>query len=171
MLRDLATCERSRARGVFVPSPGYAGRKNAAPAGRPNKRAGWVRKGKYEEARRKLAREFTGNIVGEPRLLKACLDRRPRQVVEALAQRMETQLGVPARDAEELYLLAAVESFCDLQSAAIRLAQRMVAENYCAVDGLSRDPLFDRLRARAEYPAILKQAGACRDRFVAESGR
>jgi tetratricopeptide (TPR) repeat protein len=130
-----------------------------------------VRKGKYEEARRKLAREFTGNIVGEPRLLKACLDRRPRQMVEALAQRMETQLGVPARDAEELYLLAAVESFCDLQSAAIRLAQRMVAENYCAVDGLSRDPLFDRLRARAEYPAILKQAGACRERFLAESRR
>jgi TolB-like protein len=128
-----------------------------------------VRTGRLDGARQKLAREFTGNIVGQPQLLKACLDRRPRQEVEALARRMEERLGVPAQDAEELYMLAGVASFCDLPDAAIRIARRMVTENYCAVDGLSRDPLFDRVRARAEFPAILKQAEECRDRFVAES--
>jgi eukaryotic-like serine/threonine-protein kinase len=130
-----------------------------------------VRQGRLEEARRKLARQFTGNIVGEPELLKACLDRRPRQELEAMEQRMESELRVPARDAEELYMLAAVASFCNLHDAAVRIAQRMIDESYCAVDGLRRDPMFDGIRGWAEYPGILKKAGECRDRFVLESRR
>jgi eukaryotic-like serine/threonine-protein kinase len=130
-----------------------------------------IREGNREAARRKLAREFSDATVGEPVLLKACLEQRPRQELEALARRMEAISGVPARDAEELYLLAGAESFCDLQEAAVRTAQRMVAENYCAVDGLSRDPLLARLRARPEYAAILRDARECRDRFSATRGK
>ena len=130
-----------------------------------------VREGNQEGARGRLAREFTGNTVGEPVLLKACLDQRPRQELEALARHMEGEVGTPARDPEELYLLAAVESFCGLQDSAVRLANRMVTENYCAVDGLSRDPLFARLRTRPEYAAILHEARDCRDRFNAGRGR
>ena len=80
-------------------------------------------------------------------------------------------VGVPARDAEELYLLAATESFCGLPDSAVRAARRMVAENYCAVDGLSRDPMFAAVRGRPEYAAILRDARDCRDRFTASRGR
>ena len=130
-----------------------------------------VREGNQEGARRKLAREFSEATVGEPVLLRACLEQRPRQELEALARHIEAIGGVPARDAEELYLLAATESFCGLQDSAVRTARRMVAENYCAVDGLSRDPLFAPLRARPEYASILRDARDCRDRFIASRGR
>jgi eukaryotic-like serine/threonine-protein kinase len=130
-----------------------------------------VREGDREGARRVLAREFTGNIVGQPVLLKACLERRPRAETEAIAQGLENAMGNPARDAEEIYLLAAIDSFCDLQDSAVRLAQRMVVESYCAVDALGRDPLFTGLRARPEYAAVLHEARACRDRFTEGRGR
>jgi hypothetical protein len=70
-------------------------------------------------------------------------------------------------DAEVPYLAATAAAFCDLQDAAIRLAQRAFAESYCAVDGLSRDPMFAAIRRRPAYPALLDEARACRERFVA----
>jgi TolB-like protein len=130
-----------------------------------------AREGNQESARRKLARDFSEGTVGNPTLLRACLDRRSRHELDALARHIADMVGVPARDAEELYLLAATESFCGLPDSAVRTAQRMVAENYCAVDGLSRDPLFAPLRARPEYASILRDARNCRDRFTASRGR
>jgi hypothetical protein len=109
--------------------------------------------------------------VGSPALLKACLDPGSRAQVAAIAHRLEVELGTPARDAEEAHVLATVLSFCDLQAEAVRLPIRAVAENYCAVDGLERDPLFASLRARPEYPAILRQARECRDRFTQSLAR
>ncbi len=130
-----------------------------------------AREGNREGARRKLARDFSEGTVGNPTLLRACLDQRPRQELEALARHIEDVVGSPARDAEELYLLAATASFCGLPDSAVRAARRMVAENYCAVDGLNRDPMLAGVRARPEYAALLRDARDCRDRFTASRGR
>ncbi len=170
--RRLRTCALA-----FVPLGDYEGarrfaRLDAGSQAADSLEAGiLVREGKPEEARRLLAREFTGNVVGSPALLKACLEPGSRAEAAAIAHRLEVALGTPAHDAEEIYLLAAAVSFCDLQAEAVRLSSRAIAENYCAVDGLERDPLFAGLRARPEYPAILGQARDCRERFTQSLAR
>ena len=90
-----------------------------------------AREGNQEGARRKLARDFSEGTVGNPTLLRACLDQRPPQELDTLTRHIEGMVGTPARDAEELYLLAATASFCGLPDSAVRAARRMVAENYC----------------------------------------
>ena len=130
-----------------------------------------VREGNREDARRLLAGEFTGNVVGVPVLLKSCLQADRHGDAQSIVSIIENEIGNPAGDPEELYLLAAAASFCDLPDSAVRLARRMVTENYCAVDALMRDPMFAQLRTRPEYPAILHDARECRDRFTAGQAR
>ena len=129
-----------------------------------------VREGNREAARRRLNRQFTGEAIGAPALLKACLDGKPRDELERLAQSLEPNAG-SRPDSEAPYFVATAAAFCGLQDFALRQAQRAVAENYCAVDGLSRDPLFAATRERPEFAALLRDARACRDRFAADQAR
>jgi hypothetical protein len=130
-----------------------------------------LREGNREAARRKLSRPFTGEAIGAPVLLKACLDGKPRDELDRLGHSLEPEPATRAPDAEALYFVATAAAFCGLPDLAIRQAQRAVAENYCAVDGLSRDPLLAAIRERPEYAALPRDARACRERFAAGQAR
>jgi eukaryotic-like serine/threonine-protein kinase len=130
-----------------------------------------LREGRPDEARLKLDRQIAGGMVCAASLMKACLDRRPRGELEQLAASAEREAGRPVADPEALYFLAVSAAFCNLPETAIRLARRAVEEDYCAVDGVSRDPLFETIRSRPEYGAIVEEARSCRARFVEARAR
>ena len=70
-------------------------------------------------------------------------------------------------DPEPLYLWAGDLVYCGYTAAAVTLLRESVRRNYCAVSAIEIDPIFAAIRGRAEYPALVGAARACRERFHA----
>jgi eukaryotic-like serine/threonine-protein kinase len=122
-----------------------------------------MRQGKDEEAR-EVARGL-GTDLG-PRLLRACLEKRPRAEMDAAAA-AETAGFLAVRDSEPKYFGAENLAHCGYPDLALRLLRKAVQENYCASPAMDRDPLLASVRGTPEFAEIRKMGIACQQRFLA----
>ncbi len=101
---------------------------------------------------------------------KACFDRPLNQPPSAdLAREARTLFPTLEAnpDPENRYVFATDLAFCGEKELSLRLLKSAIESNYCAYDGLQKDPLLASLHDSPEYPALLSEAKACRDKFVA----
>jgi tetratricopeptide (TPR) repeat protein len=156
--RRLRTCALS-----FIPG-------NQAARHRADGAASWPTRSKRTLSRERVARaqEACSGLSRAPSgiHLRAFLDQRPRQELEALARHIEDVVG-PGTRRRRTYLLAATASFAAFR---FRRAARRMVENYCAVDGLAAIRCLLAC-GPGGYAAILRDARDCRDRFTASRGR
>ncbi len=71
-------------------------------------------------------------------------------------------------DPENRYLFATDMAYCGETDAAVRLLKSAIEGNYCSYDALQKDSLLASLHNSPEYSALLSEAKACRDKFLAE---
>jgi len=76
--------------------------------------------------------------------------------------------AVHASDDPELdYLAASHLAYCGMADPALALFSHAVEHNFCSVSGLENNPLLGNLRRNSRFAALVSQAGACRQRFIA----
>ncbi len=75
--------------------------------------------------------------------------------------------SMQSRDPEQKFWNASRLSGCGRPELAVRLLRAAVDQNYCAPQAMETDPLLDRARHLPEYPAILRAANECQQKFLA----
>jgi tetratricopeptide (TPR) repeat protein len=99
-------------------------------------------------------------------LAHLCLSHAPPAEIGEASAALEGDLS-SSRDPEDLYLNAAILSFCGQAHAAFRQLRMAIKGNYCSYPAMDKDRLFDSIRQRPEF-AELRQAGAeCQKNFLA----
>ena len=127
-----------------------------------------VRQGKVDDAKAAV-RQLPARSM-EFGYYKACFDRPLNQPPSAdLAREARTLFPTLEAnpDPENRYVFATDLAFCGEKELSLRLLKSAIESNYCAYDGLQKDPLLASLHDSPEYPALLSEAKACRDKFVA----
>ncbi len=76
-----------------------------------------------------------------------------------------------SRDAEVLYLNAAVLSFSGQADAALRQLRQAIKGNYCAYPAMEKDRLFDPIRQRPEFAELRQAAVQCQQNFLTHRER
>jgi len=122
-----------------------------------------IREGKEAEARESVAR-----VSSAPRnyqdLLQACLDLKPPANLDKIAHDAEANALVEL-DPEPRYYVGAILTFCGKEDMAASMLRVAIQQNYCAYDALRFDPILAKLRATAEFPALLAAAQQCQRKF------
>jgi TolB-like protein/tRNA A-37 threonylcarbamoyl transferase component Bud32/Tfp pilus assembly protein PilF len=121
-----------------------------------------MRQGKHEEARG-VARGL-GMELGS-RLVRACLEKRPRAETDATAAAEAAGL-MAVRDSELKFYAAESLAHCGYPDLSLRLLRKAVQENYCAFPAMERDPLLASVRGTAEFAEIRKMGIDCQKRFL-----
>jgi len=134
----------------------------------------WIllRKGDLAEAR-SAADKATNDATWFGGLLQSCIapgaavdmDRLDSVVRNAMPQLMEQ------RDPEFHYLQGSLLAFCGERMPAARLLRKAIAQNYCASEALSADPLLQKLRPYPEFDQLLSASQSCQKRFMEERGQ
>jgi len=129
-----------------------------------NKRAAiYVREQRLDEALaiwRDLPADYSG--VG---FWTACLAEENREVLDRLSRRSEDNTAA-AFDPEVKYWNASLQAWCGYHETALRLLETAVEQNYCSWPAVDLDPLWDPLRADAEFLRIREKAMTCHQRYV-----
>ena len=119
------------------------------------------------EALRKLPDDYA--LRGEA-LLRACLERRsPSEIADVVRQLQSAVQAEP--DREQMYLAATSEAVCGRADEAIRLLHRVIRGNYCVYPSLTTDPLLTSVRQHPDFPGVVSEARACRERFESHKRR
>jgi serine/threonine protein kinase/tetratricopeptide (TPR) repeat protein len=128
-----------------------------------------TREGKTEEAR--AAVQQLPADAPELAYYKACFNRPlnqpPSAELDRTARALESLLEANP-DPENRYLFATDMAFCNEKELSLRLLKSAIGSKYCAYDALQKDPLLAPLHDSPEYPKLLSEAKACRDKFLAE---
>ncbi|HEX8926187.1 MAG TPA: hypothetical protein VF786_10370, partial [Terriglobales bacterium] len=125
-----------------------------------------MRIGKWDDAR-ESAKKISSDAVNYT-LTKTCLLRPPdfeKQMQDTFARAMANL------DPENTFWGASMEAMCGRTAEAIKLTQSAIHSGYCAYLPLQKDPAYDSLHDQPEYPKLLAQAKACRDKFASTIGR
>ncbi len=122
-----------------------------------------MRQGKHEEAR-EVARGLGTEL--NSRLVRACLEKRPRAELDATAGAEAAGL-MAVRDSELKFYAAENLAHCGYPDLSLRLLRKAVQENYCAVPAMERDPLLASVRGTPEFAEIRKMGIDCQKRFLA----
>jgi Flp pilus assembly protein TadD len=99
-------------------------------------------------------------------LLVACVERRPKPELLALAQTAR-----PSADPEANYLAAAHLAYCGQSAAALQMVRAAIKGNYCSNAAIESDRLFASLRDAPEFSDIRSAATACQNGFLSERDR
>lgn len=86
-------------------------------------------------------------------------------MLDSLGAREETSAATQS-DPEEKYEVAAMLSFADQTTRAIRVLRTAIDNNYCANPPLDADPLLANLRARADFRELKARAASCQRSFL-----
>jgi DNA-binding winged helix-turn-helix (wHTH) protein/TolB-like protein len=70
------------------------------------------------------------------------------------------------RDAEDLYMNAAVLSLAGQPDAALRELRKSIKGNHCSYPAMEKDPLFDPIRQRPEFAELRQAAVQCQQNFL-----
>jgi serine/threonine protein kinase/tetratricopeptide (TPR) repeat protein len=120
-----------------------------------------LREGKISEAR-----EAVKHMPSTPRyhrdLLEACLQLRPAEDLDRMAQEAEASLPTEP-DPETWYYQGALFAYCGKKQAALHLLESAVEQNYCAYSNLLNDPLLAKLRTDTAFDKVLTSAGRCQE--------
>ena len=124
-----------------------------------------MRLGRWEEAREgaKRINPSSANYG----LLGACLFK-PENEEKLIQENFNGALANP--DPENRYWAASIAGMCGKKADAMKLLQSAVKSGYCGYITLQKDPAFQSLHDDPEYPKLLADAKACRDKFAAEIG-
>ena len=122
-----------------------------------------MRQGKDEEAR-EVARGLGTELSS--RLVRACLEKRPRAEMDATAG-AETAGLLAVRDSEPKYFAAEDLAHCGYPDLALRLLRKAVQQNYCAFPAMEKDPLLASVRGTADFAEIRQMGIDCQKRFLA----
>jgi eukaryotic-like serine/threonine-protein kinase len=122
-----------------------------------------MRQGKHQEAR-EVARGLGTEL--NSRLVRACLEKRPRAEMDATAGAEAAGL-MAVRDSELKFYAAESLAHCGYPDLSLRLLRKAVQENYCAFPAMERDPLLASVRGTADFSEIRKMGIACQQRFLA----
>src|ERR1700691_2214511 len=127
-----------------------------------------LREGKISEAR-----EAVKHMPSTPRyhrdLLEACLQLRPAEELDRMAQEAEASLPTEP-DPETWYYQGALFAYCGKKQAALHLLESAVEQNYCAYSNLLNDPLLAKLRTDTAFDKVLTSAGRCQEAVREASG-
>jgi TolB-like protein/tRNA A-37 threonylcarbamoyl transferase component Bud32/Tfp pilus assembly protein PilF len=122
-----------------------------------------MRQGKFEDAR-EVARGLGTELSS--RLVRACLEKRPRAEMDATAGAEAAGL-MAVRDSELKFYAAESLAHCGYPDLSLRLLRKAVQENYCAFPTMDRDPLLASVRGTPEFAEIRKMGIDCQKRFLA----
>ncbi len=127
-----------------------------------------VRAGKLDEART-AAHEMNNNDTWFGRILQGCLDGRPASDMNLMVMQNEKAL-MAQLDPEFRYYQGALMAYCGQMDIATKLLKSAIQQNYCSAEALKKDPALEAYRKYADYPAVLKSAQECQERFKAQTG-
>ena len=128
-----------------------------------------MRSGKREEGL-ESAKLISGNSRLLGNLVQACLAGTPPPELERVGREAEPVVMAEA-DPERRFSFGEVLYFCNQKDAGLRAIQSAIRGNYCAYDALQHDPMLAKLRGMHEYGALLNQAKACQNGFLAARNR
>jgi serine/threonine protein kinase/tetratricopeptide (TPR) repeat protein len=126
-----------------------------------------LRQAKFNEAKAAV-QQMPADSPEKP-YYEACLDRPLDQPPTAEMDRIARTLAptvVANPDPENRYVFATDLAFCGEKELSLRLLKSAIESNYCIYDALQKDPLLNSLHDSPEYPKLLSEARACRDKFV-----
>jgi tetratricopeptide (TPR) repeat protein len=98
-------------------------------------------------------------------IVVAKLEHKSPEVLDSLGAREETSAATQS-DPEEKYEVAAMLSFADQTTRAIRVLRTAIDNNYCANPLLDVDPLLANLRARPDFRELNARAASCQRSFL-----
>ena len=126
-----------------------------------------MREGRMKEAREAQAK-MTNNPTWMPDFLQACLNKATDKDIHALAEKARKELLVE-QDSELKYYQGSLLAQCGEKQIALDFLRKAVDENYCAYQALQADPLLTGLRDDPEFAKIVRDAGECQNRVIADS--
>jgi DNA-binding winged helix-turn-helix (wHTH) protein/TolB-like protein len=102
---------------------------------------------------------------GSANLARLYLSRVPAAELNKASAELETDPKF-SRDPENLYVNAAVLSFCGQGDAALRQLRQAIKANYCSYPAMDSDPLFDSIRQRPQFAELRQAAAGCQQNFL-----
>lgn len=118
-----------------------------------------LREGKIEDAIRIPAPQIPQ--WDSYKMVLACAREEPPAEIRSLASKVEVN-----DDPEMDYLFAGHLAYCGQSTAALRMLKIAIDRNYCSYPTMDRDPLFDRLRANAQFQKLRMEGMACHNGFM-----
>ena len=125
-----------------------------------------LREGKTTEALKELP-GIPESSFFHTRALEACYTTPRPAGADRLLEQVEKE-AMAFRDPEPKFGQAGLFNHCLGNDFTERLAKSSIAGGFCAYDYLQMDPLMAEFRKSPQYPPLLAEAKACRDKFLAE---
>jgi len=122
----------------------------------------YLRQGKFADALRIMPE----NPAFGRFLLEPCIEKRPLAEIMPLLERYETGI-IAVPDSEPKYFQGAWDAYCGAPQNALRMLKLALDQGYCSSFAADADPLYRSAREMPGFKAIMRDAHACRDRFVA----
>jgi serine/threonine protein kinase len=123
-----------------------------------------LREGRMDEARVAANKISPGGTWFAP-IFQACVKPASVMDMKRIADQYAPQL-LGLRDAELRYYHGAILSYCGQTDLAAKLIGSAISARYCSTVALNTDPLLERLRATAAFPALVKAANQCQEDFL-----
>lgn len=125
-----------------------------------------LREGKTNEALEHL-RHMSPSTFFHTRAIEACYTTPPPPDAKQILERTEKEIMI-YKDPEPKFNQAGLFNRCMGNDFTARVTKAAIEDGYCSYDYLQMDPILAEFRKSPQYPPLLAQAKACRDRFLAE---